>query len=407
MEIELRKYPYPYIAALSISSDIDETKSFSEFIKIQKFLNTNEKQNGEVGIGLEIANSFFMYDRENFAYFNSDDDGKNILKCIESGYLDTLHTFGDDCSTRQEAERCLYELIRNDVGELIWVNHRLAPTNLGARYKTNMGDVIYSKCYHADITIKAGFDFFWLGNITRIIGQNSKLTLKKIVEVFNIEVPLKSGMEMIKECIKVMLGVLNVSRFKCFSNNDLINIEKLRDGQRVYEFKRFCNYPFKDGLYGSAHSLAYLLSDNNLRKLKSCGGICIIYTHFGKNYESSSILPIETIKALRKLRIVYDKGEILVTSTLRLLKYYRTWKYLKYKFEYIDRNSIAIIIDRIEEGIGGARIPNLEELQGITFIIPETKCAKIYLREKEMISIRNPRDINGKISISIPWKIRD
>ena len=39
-EIGLRKFPYPYKAALSICSDIDGTSTVEEFLEIQEFLNT-------------------------------------------------------------------------------------------------------------------------------------------------------------------------------------------------------------------------------------------------------------------------------------------------------------------------------------------------------------------------------
>ncbi|MCJ7646751.1 hypothetical protein MUO65_07650, partial [bacterium] len=38
--VALRKFPYPYKAVMTISSDIDGTTTKEEFLEIQRFLNT-------------------------------------------------------------------------------------------------------------------------------------------------------------------------------------------------------------------------------------------------------------------------------------------------------------------------------------------------------------------------------
>ena len=50
--VSLRKFPFPFKAAMTICSDIDETRSSDEFLEIQRFLNTRSMTSMGNGIGL-------------------------------------------------------------------------------------------------------------------------------------------------------------------------------------------------------------------------------------------------------------------------------------------------------------------------------------------------------------------
>ena len=54
-EIGLRKFPYPFKAALTIASDIDETKNVDKFLEIQEFLNTKNITAMGKGVGRKLA----------------------------------------------------------------------------------------------------------------------------------------------------------------------------------------------------------------------------------------------------------------------------------------------------------------------------------------------------------------
>ena len=103
-KIKLRKFPYPYQAALTICSDIDGT-SLDDFIEIHKFMKTTETTDLGEGLGLAIGDSFWMYDKPGladsaFAYFN-DLGGKQskaapiIRDFISAGILDVMHSYGN------------------------------------------------------------------------------------------------------------------------------------------------------------------------------------------------------------------------------------------------------------------------------------------------------------------------
>ena len=68
--IWIRKFPYPFKAALAICSDIDETQTIEEFLEIQRFLCSEDSTRLGEGLGLEIGNSFYFYDeKRRFSFF--------------------------------------------------------------------------------------------------------------------------------------------------------------------------------------------------------------------------------------------------------------------------------------------------------------------------------------------------
>ena len=71
--VSMRKFPYPYSAAIAICSDIDDTNTTEEFLEIQRFLNSKNSTSMGEGIGLEIGNSFYFSDKELPEYINESD----------------------------------------------------------------------------------------------------------------------------------------------------------------------------------------------------------------------------------------------------------------------------------------------------------------------------------------------
>lgn len=401
MKVSIRKYPFPYIAAVAICSDIDETKTLKRFWQIQEFCNTTKTIKGKRGVGLNIGNSFFMYDKGDFSYFNSKENAKGIIKAIKCSYIDSLHTYGNDCNKRKHAEEALNELFNKGIKIQVWINHQKAPVNIGKNLVSNLGDVKGTQYYHTDITIKYGFRFFWLGNITRIMGQTGKLKLKNIIAIFDIKCPVRSFVCLIKECVKILLGKIGIKKYKFFRSNELIDITSLRDGNKVYEFKRFCNYPFNDNLYGSSHSLAYLISKKNLKILKENRGSSIIYTHLGKNFDENTILPSATISALRNLKKMNEKEEIFVTTTETMLNYFLLRKSLRYSTKFFNNNLLKIYIDRVDDEIIGTYFPKRRDLKGISFVIPECTKVQVFFNNNCIPIKINPKDIDGRFSITI------
>jgi hypothetical protein len=233
--------PNPYKAALSICSDIDGTSTIEEFLEIQEFMNTKNKTKMGRGVGLEIGNSFFMFDNTEgaFSYFSSSpSDQKIIRKFINAGYLDVFHSFGESYKERKHAKLALKELNNYKLNIRVWVNHSQARSNLGSWFANNLGDNSDSIYYHSDITIPYGIKFVWLGSCTNIIGQCTPITLNTFTRNFDSEYFLKSTKNIIKETLKHLLSVFGLERGKyaMHDGNDLVKPVMLDDGKRVYEF---------------------------------------------------------------------------------------------------------------------------------------------------------------------------
>ena len=55
MNVDIRKFPYPYKCAFSISSDIDNASSLEFFVQFMDFLNSERQTIYGSGLGLEVG----------------------------------------------------------------------------------------------------------------------------------------------------------------------------------------------------------------------------------------------------------------------------------------------------------------------------------------------------------------
>lgn len=399
--VKLRKFPYPYQSALSISSDIDLTDNVDNFIEMQRFLNTKESTKTGEGLGLEIGNSFLMYDTENtLSYYNGGSKYiEAIKKLIQAGYVDTLHSYGDKATRRDDAINSINDLDRSGCKVDVWIDHALAPSNFGKYRHQGKGDIPASEIYHSDLTLKYGIKFIWTGQVSRIIGQDTRLKLSSILLIWNPVSPIKSMITMFREASKLLFSLFGNDRYSMHLKNKLIQLRKLADGNKVYEFLRFNNH--FDGR-ADVSSLAYNIQPRFLNYLKKINGYKIIYTHLGKNNANGKLFPNSTVKALRNLEEEYRDGNIYVTTTSKLLNYYIKNRFLKWSF-LSDNGTTTINIDGIDDPIDGFYVPDEKELAGITFCIPKDSNARVFLDGKEIKdTLKNPPDYKGESSIMFP-----
>ena len=61
MNVKVRKFPYPFKCAFSISSDIDNASSLECFVHFMDFLNSTNQTIYGPGLGLEVGNSFWFF----------------------------------------------------------------------------------------------------------------------------------------------------------------------------------------------------------------------------------------------------------------------------------------------------------------------------------------------------------
>ncbi|MBN2483733.1 MAG: hypothetical protein JXD21_05995 [Candidatus Omnitrophica bacterium] len=436
MEIILRKFPYPYKAALSICNDIDYMTK-EKFIAIHSFLSSKDE-----GLGLEIADSFWMYAIENdltgsFSYFKGLSDELSAIaalieKMVQHGYIDSLHTYGNFSQypgfRRKLAQRGV-ELMKNkSMNIAVWTNHgnMLNLQNIGLSNACGDTSCIVGadgdkrECceyeesmYHSDITVSGGIRYVWIDKLTEIIGQGrpcgvieaafSKLdrcvsSRSFIYRFFQIGVSLllvvqkKTGIRIVAESLRQKLFA------KIYDgDNDLARIVTLRDGQRVYSFTRYGRFGIDD-----ADSIPVLLSKKTLKRLKQKQGYMVVFAHLAKSKSAKNGQPFSqrTRDAFSNLALESRK-DVYVTTTGKLLQYYTVTKYLKWRVEEKD-GAVLIHIDKVNDPVRGDYIPTEIELQGVTFYVPDVRRASVDIAGHPVDIQKNPKDSTGKESVTIP-----
>jgi hypothetical protein len=402
----VRSIPYPYKAALAICSDIDWTKTAERFLAIQEFLNTEADTRMGQGLGLEIGNSFFCHTPDDsFAFFSNRPRDRELIETfIKAGYLDCLHSFGDGAQTRKDALKALEALQACGCRVDVWVDHSQAPSNLGKDTTCGMGDVPDSPSYHADATLAYGIKYVWKGRCSAIIGQGVPFRTDSFRAIYDPAHPGFALLNVLREASKTALGYFGIERFALHRHNRLMRVAALRDGQKVFEFQR-CNSYWRGPAHGhDSLGLEYGLRPQALQVLVASGGMSIIYTHLGKGPAVPPYIPPKTVSALRRLAEQHRSGNILVTTTSRLLRYHRMQSYLRWCSEMRSDQTMEIRIQGIDDPIHGWQIPSLQALQGLTFYVPKCRQLRMYLDGQELNELKEcPADETGQKSVMIPW----
>lgn len=394
--VALRKFTYPYKCCVSICSDIDFTDNLAEFRSVQSFMK-NE-------IGIKFSNNFLpFHNGGKFSLFsNNIEDGKAIIKAIKEGEIDGIHSYGEkDDFSREDAIKVIEELKKEDCNMYTWIDHAYSPSNLCKYRMFGKGDMKGEREYHFDLTKKYGIKYIWTDRLTAIIGQEAPITLHSFLELYDSKYKIDSLKGILTTFVKVILGNCGVRKFIFFKNNSLVRAVNTKDGQKIYEFIRFNNH-FKGANVGdSFEDLYYMISPKVLDSLKKKNGYSIVYVHLGKNFNTNSANSQKTIEALRNLCKEQSIGNICVERTSKILDYYVVHRFLKWNYS-IAANECKIYIDLVEDPIFGSYVPAADDLQGITFYIPEDKQIRIFIRDKELNNFRiNPSDYIAKKSVTI------
>lgn len=391
--VVLRKFPYPYKAMLAISSDADH-ETLGKFNQIHRYLNTTSPTPMGPGLGLDISDSFFVFNGSNtrgaidyngtpisgeLSYFHGTSEkpyAASVLGCyIHSGWIDTLHTFGDFSMvnqrqtkfSRQLAKRATEVLKQNEAQLVVWTNHGNQSNvdnfgSYGARafFHYQQGATPSSPYYHTDLLLPYGIRFVWTGQADSLFGRDSM--------VYPLRLP---------------------------------------DGRKVWGFFRYTNSPI--GHRGVTHwlwtvdDLAKQLTYRNLARIQRRHQYAIVATHLCAD-NTQPPLPANAISALKTLAYEYRRGHVLVARTSRLLQYNVTQRSLRFHVTHHDGQQI-IHIDAIMDPVFGSHRPNLEELRGITFYTVHPYQTTIEIADHPIDTgrlQRNPTD-GVKSSIGIRW----
>jgi len=400
-DVRVRPYPYPYRAMLAVCSDLDETPNWEAYWEIMRFLNTVEMTAMGPGVGLEVANSVYFHEASGqFSYWGTDHAGRDMVRVlIRSGHIDCLHSYGLLARTRAEAARALDELDRHGCRLRVWVDHASGPTNFGPDIMRGHGDEVGHPAYHADLTIPFGIRYVWLGRVTSVVGQDRPWCLGGIARGCH---PVASARTLGKEVGKHLFGRCGSPKYAMHASNRLLRPKRLRDGRAVLEFMR--SNPHWAGVNActTAGGIGEVLTDEMLSRLVQCQGVCILYTHLGKVSDPAMPLGPSAQQAFRTLAARQHQGEILVTTTQRLLQYRSARDALQID-AHCCGGALTITIGRVADPVCGTYDLTPDRLSGLTFVTRLSRHAEV----RTSSGLRLPcsvRTLGDETIISLPWE---
>lgn len=379
----LRKFPYPYKAMLCLISDCDST-TVETFQRVHRYLNTFEDTPYGKGLGLDISDSFFLYNGSNYdtaenlmTYCEGVDsntlrDAALIKQYYDCGWLDCIHAFGDFSNSggsvfsRTLAERAWVLLNQAGITPKVWIDHGTYTNvqNFGSYNPNNassyqMGDNPESPYYHTDITLQQSIKYVWYSRHSDAFGQDYPLSIRE-----------------------------------------------LRDGQKVWSFQRYTSE-----MKGSEIDWTWRpnrvhdqIIPERLDAIESLGQYALVANHLTV-FQENEQYGQEDLEALRLLASRhYDTQTIQVARTSRVLDYALAQRYVRFKLTELD-GATAIQIMSIDDPIDGEREPSLDEVRGLTFYVTDPSRTVLYLGSRPLSSglTQNPADETGQTSVSIPW----
>jgi hypothetical protein len=286
-------FPHPYRAAVAISNDC-EFMSWPDYLAIYRQLNRPEE------LGLEVGTSLFFFVtnalcHSSFGYFQDlagtpAPEAPLIREMVHAGYIDTIHAYGDFDDggfTRARAQLVADECERYELHFPFWTNHGSDKNvqNLGheALSVYQQGDDPGSPYYHLDFLRGMGTAFYWVDD-----GYQQSVA----------------------------------------EGTPLLYEQTARDGSSLQLVRRY------RGLVGkpapTAGSLAEQITIEDLDRLVERGDACVYYQHLGAWARTG---PTEFVAnhppyfdaagldVLQHLADLYHRGDCLVTTPARLLRY--------------------------------------------------------------------------------------
>jgi len=389
---------------LAICSDLDETPDRAVYALIAKYLNTTATTSMGPGVGLEVGNTiYFHMPPGQYSYWGTDDRGREMARALmHSGHIDCLHSYGDLATTRRHAGESIEELNKYDCKLQVWVDHSQAPTNFGPDIMVGRGDLPGSEVYHADLTLAYGIRYVWRGRTTAQTGQNAARDVRAFTPLCDLRHPIAGGRTVAKEFVKIALGRRGNPQWEMHAANRSHRVTRLRDGQPVWEFLRSNPYWAGTGQGDTAEGIGRVLSQRMLDGLVAREGVCILYTHLGKVRDPRVPFGPAARDAFARLARADDDGRLLVTTTVRLLRYLTMRDCVRYSVKRRGEGAI-VTIESIEDAAFGPRIPAADELQGLTFVAPRGGPVEVYDPAGRAIPTQSV-DSGEAQHVSIPWR---
>ncbi len=379
--LKLRKFPYPYRAALTVLSDRHGVQSADEFRTFHKFLNTTCDTPHGPGLGLEIGDTFWFYDGSSrFSYFSNFTNQPSpqaplIRDYYSAGYIDCLHTWGDFTDIpfeRKYAQWAVEEALKHNLLLPIWVNHgnRNNTQNLNCGIPYHQGATLGSASYHADLARAAGLRYLWRA-LTPVIGQDRPLMFREYVALGNQKdgyVSTYAARQVAKRLAMAVDRLLGAPMgwHEPYRDNRLLRPARLDDNQELYEFHRFNNHPISiwDGMH--AGDLVRQLASPVIDALVECGGYMIVYNHI----EYGEVYHPEVVAALRALADRQEAGTLWITTTAKMIRYNQTHRHLGWNETFDLQGIFNVAIDNsYTDPVLGKMEVSASDLEGLTFVV--------------------------------------
>lgn len=407
--VAVRRFPYPFRSMLAISSDTDRT-TITRFRNIHRFLNTLEDTPIGPGVGLDIADSLWVFSNEMTTLAEPRDLALNVGNgpsrphpqadefafYARAGWVDTLHTYGNYSTStaesqfeRRQAEIALAELEARDLFFAVWVNHgsRTNTQNFGNPRASEMqGDHPGSRSYHTDLLLDYGVRFAWNHLHGTTPGLESPLAPMR----------LRDGQS--------LWGFARFTAIRGPEATDVIH--------RHADF--FARNPSLSARLATAVGeqttmiwwpglLDAQFTDARLDELVANSHFCVAAQHLG-DLRDADWFPPEAAEAFRRIKRYEDEGLTLVARVSRLLEYARVSQYVRFDVRGPARQ-LYIDIDSVADPVLGTFVPTLDQIRGLTFYVPEPETTYLLLagepiRNAELV--RSPSDGNGS-SIGVRW----
>ena len=398
--VALRSLPYPFRAALGLTLSPGQGLTLDQYVEVLRHLVSSPLEEGGKGLGLEVGGSVFFYppSPDWTAYLNppgpEGQENRMIYNAlIRAGIIDVLDSYGQDVRfNREMAEHALKALSEQGLNLSTWADRFKSPDNIDS--SGGRGSHPNRMAYHLDLTVAAGLKYFWLGRDTSIVGQEVPFDWDTFLSLYDSHDFFRSGLGMFLVFGRHLAMVMAWSSDDALRDNRLLAPVVFRNGSKGYEYIRYTPL-------GPADSVAEVLGQRFLDRLTYVNGRSIVNIQL-KPGPDGTVLQEGDLGALEVLARKRNKGDILVTSASRLLDLTALSQNLVWRVEQ-DQERLRIVIEKIEDPLTGPREPRLEELAGLTFYVPESLEAGIFIGDQELRVKRNLIDHTGRESISLPW----
>ncbi len=316
--------PPPYSAWLTLSNDPDNTTP-SAWRELHEVIWED--------LEIPFADSVFL--RSFNDALPDQVSVESMPECATEHPVDTLHTWGDYTNSkavafsRDELPECARLMESVGLRPRIWVDHSYSLGNL--LHRSDLGgqsEIVDASGHHyenvvysLDHIVDAGIRYVWDGDLCGcslpVDGPLKRMTY------FRDRQGSRRGrvLGVIDRLCGSQLRRLQWALFDY--DESLMTVPHRRrfaDGREMHCFRRFGSWQLAD-----ISGFGELLSTQQLDRLVEDGGVRILYTHLGKRradlMAAPRHIPEPTLRALEALATRHRSGQIMISSTSRLLDY--------------------------------------------------------------------------------------